>query len=80
MNICVYVCRNGMYAHDTHVTLTSGIREELLENAWEEMTSFSEWMTMNNLSIIPEKLKAYLECTENGDWTIQPSLGGGGHL
>ena len=33
----------GMYADDTHVTLTSDSMEELFESVREEMMNISEW-------------------------------------
>ena len=45
----------GMYADDTHVTLTSDSLAELFESAREEMMNISEWMRINKLSINPQK-------------------------
>lgn len=39
----------GVYTIDTRKTLTSDSKEELLENAQEEMTNISEWMRINKL-------------------------------
>ena len=45
----------GMYADDTHVTLTSDSMAELFETAREEMMNISEWMRIDKLSINPQK-------------------------
>ena len=52
---CLRQAKAGMYADDTHVTLTSDSIEELLEKAQEEMRNISEWMKINKLSIGPQK-------------------------
>ena len=48
---CLRQAIAGMYADNTHVTLTSDNTEELLEMAQEEMWNISEWMRINKLSI-----------------------------
>ena len=52
---CLVHSKAGMYADDTHVTLTSDSLAELLESAREEMMNISEWMRINKLSINPQK-------------------------
>ena len=52
---CLVLSKAGMYADDTHVTVTSDSIEELFESAREEMMNISEWMRINNLSINPQK-------------------------
>ena len=48
---CLVLSKAGMYADDTHVTVTSDSMEELFESAREEMMNISEWMRINKLSI-----------------------------
>ncbi len=52
---CLKVSKAGMYADDTHVTLTSKNVEELVHKAQEELTHISEWMRINKLSANPQK-------------------------
>ena len=52
---CLVHSKAGMYADDTHVTLTSDSLAELFESAREEMMNISEWMRINKLSINPQK-------------------------
>ena len=52
---CLGLSKAGMYADDTHVTLTSDSTEELFESAREGMMNISEWMRINSLSINPQK-------------------------
>ena len=52
---CLVLSKTGMYADDTHVTLTSDSVERLFEDAREEMKNISEWMRINKLSINPQK-------------------------
>ena len=52
---CLVLSKAGMYADDTHVTVTSDSIEELFESAREEMMNISEWMRINKLSINPQK-------------------------
>ena len=52
---CLKVSKAGMYADDTHVTLTSMNIEELVQKAQEELINISEWMRLNKLSANPKK-------------------------
>ena len=52
---CLVLSKAGMYADDTHVTVTSDSMEELFGSAREEMMNISEWMRINKLSINPQK-------------------------
>ena len=52
---CLGLSNAGLYADDTHVTLTSDSMEELFESAREEMMNVSEWMRINKLSINTQK-------------------------
>ena len=52
---CLVLSKAGMYADNTHVTLTYDSMEELFVSAWEEMMDISEWMRINKLSINPQK-------------------------
>ena len=56
---CWKVSKAGMYADDTHVTLTSMNVEELVHKAQEELTHISEYMTLNESSVNPKKNRAY---------------------
>ena len=52
---CLKVSKAGMYADDTHVTVTSVNVEELVHKAQEEFTHISEYMRLNKLSANPQK-------------------------
>ena len=52
---CLKVSKAGMYADDTHVTVTSMNVEELVHKAQEELTQISEYMRLNKLSANPQK-------------------------
>ena len=52
---CLKVSKAGMYADDTHVTLTSMNVDELVHKAQEELTHISEYMRLNKLSANPQK-------------------------
>ena len=52
---CLKVSKAGMYADDTHVTVTSMNVEELVRKAQEELTHISEYMRLNKLSANPKK-------------------------
>ena len=56
---CLKVSKAGMYADDTHVTVTSMNVEELVRKAQEELTHISEYMRLNNLSANPQKQSIY---------------------
>ena len=45
----------GMYADDTHVTVTSMNVEELVHETQEALTHFSEYMRLNKSSANPQK-------------------------
>ena len=52
---CLEVSKAGMYADDTHVTVTSMNVEELVCKAQEELTHISGYMRLNKLSANPQK-------------------------
>ncbi len=52
---CLKVSKAGMYADDTHMTLTSTNVEELVQKAQEELTNISDYMRVKKLSANPQK-------------------------
>ena len=47
---CLKFSKAGIYAEDTHVTVTSMNVEELVHKAQEELTHISECMRLNKLN------------------------------
>ena len=52
---CLKIFKAGMYADDTHETLTSMNVEELVHRVQEELNHVSECMRLNKLSANPKR-------------------------
>ena len=54
---CLKVSKAGMYADDTHMTVTSMNVEELVHKAQEEFSHISEYIRLGKLNANPQKQK-----------------------
>ena len=52
---CLNISKAGMYADDTHLTVTSMNVDELVHKAQEELTHISEYIRIDILSASPQK-------------------------
>ena len=57
---CLKASKAGMYADDTQVSLASSSVDELVRKAQDELRNVSEWMRLNNISLMRlNKLSAH---------------------
>ena len=52
---CLEFSKANMYADDTHTTIASSDRAELISMTKKELLNISDWLRVNKLSLNPQK-------------------------